>query len=96
MAAVVVSRTARDDLERLIRTHSLPGSTRERVRRSIEPLADFPTLGTQLEGRWSSFRFILGTWRWMIILYEYGGEADRVVVITIQDGRSSAAPTSPI
>jgi dipeptidyl aminopeptidase/acylaminoacyl peptidase len=37
-------RTAQADLERLIRTHSLPPSTRDRVRASLAPLASFPLM----------------------------------------------------
>ncbi len=92
MAAVVVTPTARTDLERLIETHSLPTSTRARVRRSMAPLRDFPLLGAQLRGRWALFRFILGPWRWMIIVYHYDPTADRVAIVTIQDGRSAVFP----
>jgi plasmid stabilization system protein ParE len=94
VSTVVVTPTARADLETLIRTHSLPPSTSERVKRLLEPLARFPLLGAPLHGRWTRFRFILGPWRWMIIVYEYDQEADRVAVVTIQDGRSARAPTS--
>ena len=95
MAAVIVSPTARKDLERLIRSHSLPANTIERVRRSIEPLRSFPLLGAQLHGRWADFRFVLGPWRWMIIVYHWDEAADRVVIVTIQDGRTAAAVTTP-
>lgn len=88
MAAAAVA-----DLERLIVTHSLPADTRGRVRSSLEPLADFPLLGPELGGRWAGLRFVLGPWRWMLIVYQYDAEEDRVVVLTIQDARSSRAPT---
>ncbi len=52
-------------------------------------------LGAALEGPWSGFRFLLGPWRWMVIVYVYLGEEERVVVATIQDGRSSSAPGAP-
>ena len=94
MASVIVTPTARADLERLIRTLSLPSTTVARVRRSIEPLATFPELGGQLEGRWAPLRFVLGPWRWMIIVYHFDPATDRVSVVTIQDGRSAAAPRS--
>jgi hypothetical protein len=82
------------ELARLITTHSLPADTASRVRRSIEPLADFPLLGASLEGRWRDFRFVLGPWRWMLIVYAYDDEVDLVSVVTIQDGRTSTAATS--
>ncbi|MFV2063596.1 MAG: type II toxin-antitoxin system RelE/ParE family toxin [Chloroflexota bacterium] len=91
MPAVIVAPTAQADLERLIQSHSLPRSTRERLRRSIDPLRDFPLLGAELHGRWAQFRFILGPWRWMIVVYYYDPDADLVAVATIQDGRSAAA-----
>ena len=92
MARVELSSAAVEDLERLIRTHSLPSDTNERVKRSLQPLARFPLLGPALEGRWSSFRFVLGPWRWLVIVYLYVETDDRVVVVTMQDGRSSQAP----
>ena len=93
MAKVTVSPRALRNLDYLIQTHSLPYSTRERFQRSIEPLGSFPSLGSPLSGQWSSYRFVLGPWRWMIIVYEYDEAADRVAIATIQDGRSSAAAT---
>jgi hypothetical protein len=33
--------------------------------------------------------FVLGPWRWMIVVYVYFEADQRVVVVTIQDGRSS-------
>jgi len=50
-------------------------------------------LGAELHGRWSDFRFILGPWRWMIFVYVYLQQEDRVVIVTIQDGRSSTFAT---
>jgi plasmid stabilization system protein ParE len=94
VASVVVTPTARRNLDRLIATHSLPDSTRDRLRRAIDPLHQFPLLGAQLEGRWEGFRFILGPWRWMIIVYQYDEAADEVAIVTIRDARSGRAPTS--
>jgi plasmid stabilization system protein ParE len=92
VARVELSAAAAEDLERLIRTHSLPADTKGRVKRSLQPLQRFPLLGAALEGRWSSFRFVLGPWRWLVIVYVYLEADERVVVVTIQDGRSSHAP----
>ena len=91
MATVIVTPTAQADLAGLIRSHSLPASTTERVRRSLEPLARFPLLGSALEGRWAGLRFVLGPWRWMIVVYAYDQQRDRVAIVTIQDGRSARA-----
>lgn len=94
MAQVELARAAIEDLDRLIAVLSLPADTRDRVRRSLAPLAEFPRLGPELTGRWSGLRFLLGPWRWMLLVYEYDEEAERVVVLTIQDARSSSAATS--
>ncbi len=78
----------------MIATHSLPADTRSRVRRSIDPLRRFPLLGAALEGRWQRYRFVLGPWRWMLIVYAYDEEADTVAIATIQDGRAAHAATA--
>ncbi len=94
MARVLVAPGAAADLARMIATHSLPADTQARVRRSIEPLGQFPLLGAPLEGRWRDYRFVLGPWRWMLIVYAYDAETDVVAVATIQDGRTSTAATA--
>ena len=91
MAQVELARAAVEDLDRLTRTLSLPGDTRQRVRTSLEPLQRFPRLGPELGGRWEGFRFLLGPWRWMLLVYVFDDQLDRVVVVTIQDARTSAA-----
>ena len=93
MAAVVVTATAKQNLRSLIETHSLPASTDKRVSAALEPLKDFPFLGSPLTGRWAGFRFILGPWRWMLIVYHYDERLDRVEVFTIRDARSARSPT---
>jgi hypothetical protein len=94
VARVVVTPTATADLQRLIATHSLPADTAARVRRSAGSLAVFPLLGAALEGRWRDFRFILGPWRWLLVVYVYEKGADTVYITTFQDGRASTSPTS--
>lgn len=94
MASVLVTPTAQRNLATLIETHSLPASTTERFKRSVEPLRTFPQLGAALEGRWAGFRFVLGPWRWMIVVYRYEEGIDQVQIVTVQDGRSAAAATS--
>ncbi|SRR6266511_3829805 len=95
MARVLVAPDAREDLERLIRTHSLPANTTERVTRSLRPLEKFPLLGRAIdEGRWSGYRFVLGPWRWLIILYRYERDSGTVMVVSFEDARSSAAASS--
>jgi plasmid stabilization system protein ParE len=94
VARVELSAAALEDLDRLIATHSLPSDTRQRVARSLRHLTRFPLLGPPLAGRWEGFRFVLGPWRWMILVYVFFEEEDRVVVVTVQDGRSSRAATA--
>ena len=96
MAEVVVSEAASQDLDRLVHVLSLPGNTRQRVRRSIELLARFPLLGAALEGRWEPYRFLLGPWRWLIIVYYYDAALDRVGIVSIYDARSAASPLSGV
>jgi hypothetical protein len=91
MARIVVAESARADLNALLLTHSLPASTRHRVGISLRPLATFPLLGPALTGRWQGFRFILGPWPWMLLVYVYDGAVDQVSVVTIQDSRSARA-----
>ena len=93
MARVELAVAAVEDLDRLVLTHTLPADTRERVAHSLLPLARFPRLGPALTGRWEGFRFILGPWRWLLLVYVHLETEDRVVVVTIQDARSSTAAT---
>lgn len=94
MPRVELTAAAVADLDRLIRTHSLPLDTKRRVKRSLVPLRRFPRLGPELTGRWRDFRFLLGPWRWMLIVYIFIEDDDRAVVVTIQDARSSSAATA--
>ncbi len=91
MARVELAEAAVEDLDRLIRTHSLPADTRSRVARSLRPLEQFPLLGPALTGRWEGFRFLLGPWRWLLLVYVFVESEDRVVVVTVQDARSPTA-----
>ena len=92
MPRVELTRAAAEDIARLTVTHSLPPDTKERIKRSLRPLAQFPRLGKDLAGEeWAGFRFVLGPWRWMVIVYEIYDAPDRVATVTVQDGRSSSA-----
>jgi hypothetical protein len=94
MASVELARAAVEDLDSLIRTHSLPPDTRARVARSLRPLERFPRMGMPLQGRWEGFRVLLGPWRWLLFVYVYIEAEERVVVVTIQDARSATAVTT--
>jgi plasmid stabilization system protein ParE len=93
VARVELAHAAVADLDRLARTHSLARDARDRVRASLEPLQRFPRLGPELAGRWEGFRFLLGPWRWMLLVYVFDERSDRVVVVTIQDARTSSTAT---
>jgi hypothetical protein len=93
VARVELAVGAVEDLDSLIRTHSLPPDTRARVARSLRSLVEFPKIGPALAGRWDGYRFILGPWRWLILVYVFIEEEDRAVVVTLQDARSSTAVT---
>jgi plasmid stabilization system protein ParE len=93
MAIVLVSPRARRNLERLIRSHSLPSSTKDRFVASLKPLSAFPLIGAQLHGRWSGYRFILGPWRWMLVVYQDRDDDGVVGVVAVQDARASGAAT---
>jgi plasmid stabilization system protein ParE len=95
LARVIVSPVAAETLAQLVITHSLPASTRERFKRSIAPLEEFPLLGRALEdASFAGLRFILGPWRWMVIVYEHDPEADEVRILTVEAARSSNAATN--
>jgi len=94
VARVLVSPSARDDLQSLIKSHSLPVDTTARVKRSLGRLRRFPRLGRTIErGRWQDYRFVLGPWRWLLVLYRYDEQTDTVMITSFEDGRSSAAAT---
>jgi hypothetical protein len=90
LARVELSLAAVEDLDELIRTLSLPADARARVARSLRSLERFPLIGPEMSGRWEGMRFLLGPWRWMILVYVFIEPEDRVVVLTVQDARSSA------
>ena len=94
MARVVVTHAAERDLRDLIRTRRLPENTIERVKRSIRPLAEFPELGAELGGAFTPRRFLLGPWRWMIVIYRFYPESDLVAILAIVDARTSTSPTA--
>jgi plasmid stabilization system protein ParE len=96
MAHVELSRAATERLDRMIVTHSLPANTRARVQRSLRALERLPLIGRNLDERWGDLRFIVGPWRWLLIVYAYEEAGDRVLVVAIQDARSSTAVTNLI
>lgn len=94
MAKVVIAPAAAADLDVLIGELNLPEDTRSRVRSRLMQLGDFPESGEALSGRWQGFRYVLGPWSWMLILFAYDEAADQVAVVTIQDARRARSATS--
>jgi plasmid stabilization system protein ParE len=95
MARVIVTPEALAALGRLIVSHSLPADTKDRFRRSLQPLETFPRLGRELDGGgYDGLRFVLGPWRWMVIVYVQDEAGDVVGVLTVQDARASSAATN--
>jgi hypothetical protein len=94
VASVELARAAVEDLDALVRTHSLPADTRVRVVRSLRPLERFPRMGPALRGRWEGFLVLLGPWRWLLLVFVYLEAEDRVIVVTIQDARSATSATT--
>lgn len=88
---VQLTAGATSQLHDLIDTHGLPPDTRSRLGRILQSLARFPEMGAALEPGAPSpgLRFLLGPWRWMLIVYTILG--DRVVVVAIEDARNSNA-----
>jgi hypothetical protein len=48
-------------------------------------------MGREIGGRGAGTRFLLGPWRWMIVIYAYFEDEDRVVAVAVEDGRSPTA-----
>jgi hypothetical protein len=94
VARVDIARAAQEDVDRLISTLPLPPDTRERIKRALKALERFPHLGPELQGRWTGFRFLIGPWRWLIVVSVHIEELDRVVVVSVQDARSGEAATA--
>lgn len=94
MTRVRLAAAAVEDLRELILTHELPPDTPMRVVRRLRALGRFPEMGRALGGRWDGARYLLGPWSWFVIVYDYDRDADTVTVLTMQDGRRAASPTS--
>lgn len=94
MALVEFSRTAVTHLDHLIDSRSLPGDTRSRVVGASRHLEHFPESGAVLEGKLARYRFVLGPWSWMLIIYEYFADDDLVVITGIEDSREADAATA--
>jgi plasmid stabilization system protein ParE len=93
VARVFWAESARSALDQLILSHSLPADTRDRVKRSLLPLGRFPRLGPEIaqleDGK--ELRFLIGPRPWLVLVYIYDDETDRVTVVSPEDGRAAAS-----
>jgi hypothetical protein len=94
MPRVVVTDAAARSLAYLIDSHSLPNDTAERFRRSLRPLERLPRLGPVVDPATPEQRFLLGPWRWLVIVYAYREADDLVAVVAFENGRSARSATS--
>lgn len=94
MAELIVTPRAERDIEEAIANLSLPSDTWTRVGRSLRLLEDFPLSGRALEGHWSTARFVLGPWPWMILVYRYDNSTDQVFLVALHDARSATSATA--
>ena len=93
MAQLQWSEEALLGLDRLRLTHSLPPDTRERVENSAQPLSRFPRFGPELRELSGSgeLRFLIGPWLWLVVIYLYLESEDRVIIVSVEDGRAAMA-----
>jgi plasmid stabilization system protein ParE len=91
---LVVTDTAARSLAELIDSHSLPVDTQDRVRRTLEPLERFPRFGAALDPESPPVRFLVGPWRWLVIVYDYREADDTVAILAFEDGRSADSATA--
>lgn len=93
MARVEWAESAGSTLDQLILSHSLPSDTRVRIRASLQPLARFPRLGPEIArpGSGEELRFVIGPWPWLVLVYLYDERDDRVIVVSVEDGRAATS-----
>jgi hypothetical protein len=94
VAQVIVSPRAKQDVDDAISRLNLPTDSWSRIVRLLRVLETFPLSGPELGGRWAPARFVLGPWAWMLLLYSYDEDSDRVSIVSMHDARSAASPRS--
>lgn len=93
MPALEWSEATLTAVDQLRLAHSLPADTRARIEASALPLARFPRLGPELRflDDGAELRFLIGPWPWLVIVYLYLENEDRVVVVSVEDGRAATS-----
>jgi plasmid stabilization system protein ParE len=94
LAELIVTPRAERDIEEAIADLGLPDDTWARIGRALRLLEDFPLAGRALEAQWSATRFLLGPWPWMILLYRYDEDSNRVFLVAVHDARSATSATA--
>jgi plasmid stabilization system protein ParE len=92
VARIIVMPQARRDVDAAIETLQLPADSWQRIAHSLRVLETFPLSGPKLEGRFAPNRFVLGPWRWMLLVYRYDEASDQVFLLAMFDARSSSSP----
>jgi plasmid stabilization system protein ParE len=96
MARLEWSERARTQVEQLVLSHSLLSDTGARIEASAQPLARFPRFGPEIKGvaEGGELRFLIGPWPWLVIVYLYLASEERVVIVSVEDGRGASATIS--
>jgi hypothetical protein len=79
-------------LDRLVELYELPPDSRSRVVRYVAHLGAFPDSGAPLGGEWEGYRFVLGPWPWLAIIYEIVND-QLVAIVAFEDTRGAGAAT---
>ena len=98
MARLEWSERALATLDQLVLTHSLPTDTRLRIETSARPLARFPRIGPQVRDLpgGAELRFLIGPWPWLVIVYVFFASENRVVIASVEDGRSAVSTVTRV
>lgn len=83
---------ARRDVDAAIGSLELPADSWSRIAHSLRTVETFPRSGPKLEGQLAANRYVLGPWRWMVLVYRYDEASDLVFLLAMIDARSSISP----
>ena len=83
-----MTEAAARSLADFIDSHGLPGDASRTDPPFAATLERFPRLGSIFETT-RELRFLLGPWRWLIIVYAYRVDNELVAVLAFEDGRSA-------
>jgi hypothetical protein len=92
LARIIVMPRARRDVDAAIGTLELPADSWSRIAHALRVVETFPRSGPKLEGQLAGNRYVLGPWRWMVLVYHYDEASDLVFLLAMIDARSSLSP----